>query len=161
MVQLPENLSLSKRPQLAQRCQLAALRAPPRSSEYFNTSGEYFAGLIMPAPVSNDTSPEESKPAMPLVKELKIKIMWDDSKRRKWYVVLMDQNTNINEQMLKEGYARFDNRGKETPPELFALEDDFTKDYQKTAKKLNDEALETRRGLWELGDINSDEEELY
>jgi len=158
---LPLNLGLNQWPQLAQRCQLAALRAPPRFSEYFNISGETFAQLIMPGPIasSDETSTEANKSQAPLVKELKIKILWDDYRRRKWYVLLMDQNTSINDEMLKEGYARYDNKGKETPPELLAAKDEFSKEYLKTAQKLSEEALEARHGLWESGDIDSDDEE--
>jgi len=31
----------------------------------------------------------------------------------------------------------------------------------KTVQKLSEEALEARRGMWESGDIDSDEEEAF
>ncbi|ETO12322.1 hypothetical protein RFI_25054 [Reticulomyxa filosa] len=147
---LPQELSLAQWPQLAQRCQLTALRAPSRNTEHFYVAGEYFAQLVLPSSDHNNT---------PFVKELKIKILWDDYASRKWHVILIDErtNTNINEQMLREGHARFDHKGKETPSPLFTLEDEYTKNYLITAKKLCEEALAARIGLWRLGDVSSDE----
>jgi len=158
MALLPQELSLSSWPQLAQRCQLAALRPPPRKSEDYNVSGEYFAHLTMPLPVAeSDEKSQENKPL--LTKELTIKILWDDWDGRKWYVVVMDQGLNVNELMIKEGHARFDSKGQETPQELVNSEDELVKEYLKTSKTLNEEAMENRRGMWELGDVNTDDEE--
>ncbi|ETO29361.1 tudor domain-containing protein / nuclease family protein [Reticulomyxa filosa] len=136
LIGLSPDVTLDKFRPLAQLCQLAALRSPHRKSEYFNAAGEHFAKLVMPD--------KESK----TLKELKVKVLHDDG--RKWHVVLLDQNTIVNEQMLKEGYARFDQKGKEAPQQLLTSKDEFAQNYLKTAKKLNDDALEGRRGLWEF-----------
>jgi len=164
MAALPSELNLKSWPPLAHRCQLAALRVPPRRSQFFNTAGEYFAHLAMPQPAapSNSEAPSENtKAAVPFVKECTIKIIFDDWRSRRWFVVLMDQSTNINEQLVKEGHARFDKKGKETPQQLFESENETTKEYLKTVQKLSEEALEARRGMWESGDIDSDEEEAF
>jgi len=154
---LPPDLHLSQCPQLAQRCQLAALRSPPRSSEYFTTAGQQFAASVMP--FSSETKTEEQSKR--LMKELKVKVIYDDYWARRWHVVLMDQATSVNEAMLKEGYVRFDHKGKETPEEIFASEDESTKEYLKTMKKLSEEALEARRGFYGFGDVDSDDEALF
>jgi len=52
-------------------------------------------------------------------------------------------------------------KGKETPQQLFESENETTKEYLKTVQKLSEEALEARRGMWESGDIDSDEEEAF
>lgn len=162
MAQLPHDLSLKNCREMARRCQLAALRSPPRNTRFFGIAGGHFAGLLMPRPAAsanNDLS-ENKKSAPTLTKEWKIRILYDEWRRNRWHVVLTDQTTNVNEQMTKEGHTRFDKKEKDAPRELFALEDSFTKEYLKTVKKLNDEAFQARLGMWESGDIESEEEEL-
>ncbi|ETO25276.1 tudor domain-containing protein [Reticulomyxa filosa] len=153
MTSLPQKLSLGQWPPLAHSCQLAALRAPSFNTVHFNISGEKFAELALP-------SAPKSENEKSLAKELKIKVILDDY-GKKWYVILLDQNTNINEYLVKSGYARFDQKAKETPQELLRLEDAFTKEYLRTVQKLNEEALQARIGLWEIGDASTDEEDLF
>ncbi|ETO13657.1 hypothetical protein RFI_23713 [Reticulomyxa filosa] len=62
-------------------------------------------------------------------KELKIQVLYDDWERHIWHVVVINENVDVNQRMLKEGYARFDSKMKESPQELFAINDESTKRY--------------------------------
>jgi staphylococcal nuclease domain-containing protein 1 len=141
----PIDPSMSSAPGLAQLCSLAYMKVPSLEEDYGQEAAER---------ISDHTLRGKN--------ELKAIIEDRDTSGGKvkgqgtgtiLMVTLIDANTNanINAALLKEGLARLEKRRKWERPEKQAVLDEL--------EKHQEEARKDRLGMWEYGDIQSDEED--
>uniref|UniRef100_A0A1J3DI37 Ribonuclease n=1 Tax=Noccaea caerulescens TaxID=107243 RepID=A0A1J3DI37_NOCCA len=141
----PIDPSVSSAPGLAQLCRLAYLKVPsleedfgPEAGEYLHTvtlgSGKEFRAVVE----ERDTSGGKVK-GQGTGAELVVTL------------IAVDDEISVNAAMLQEGIARLEKRRKWEPKYKQAALD--------ALEKFQEEARKSRTGIWQYGDIQSDDED--
>ncbi|KAL1196830.1 Ribonuclease TUDOR 1 [Cardamine amara subsp. amara] len=141
----PIDPSVSAAPGLAQLCRLAYLKVPsleedfgPEAAEYFHTvtlgSGKEFKAVIE----ERDTSGGKVK-GQGTGTEFAVTL------------IAVDDEISVNAAMLQEGIARMEKRKKWEHKDKKAALDSL--------EKFQEEARKSRIGIWQYGDIESDDED--
>ncbi|EOA15199.1 hypothetical protein CARUB_v10028588mg [Capsella rubella] len=141
----PVDPSVSSAPGLAQLCRLAYLKVPsleddfgPEAGEYLHTvtlgSGKEFRAVVE----ERDTSGGKVK-GQGTGTELAVTL------------IAVDDEISVNAAMLQEGIARMEKRRKWEPK--------YKQDALDALEKFQDEARKSRIGIWQYGDIQSDDED--
>ncbi|XP_010491343.1 PREDICTED: staphylococcal nuclease domain-containing protein 1 [Camelina sativa] len=141
----PIDASVSAAPGLAQLCRLAYIKVPsleedfgPEAGEYLHTvtlgSGKEFKAVIE----ERDTSGGKVK-GQGTGTEFAVTL------------IAVDDEISVNAAMLQEGIARMEKRKRWEPKDKLAALD--------ALEKFQEEARKSRIGIWQYGDIESDEED--
>ncbi|KAJ4897482.1 TUDOR-SN protein 2 [Raphanus sativus] len=141
----PVEPSVSSAPGLAQLCRLAYIKVPsleddfgPEAGEYLHTvtlgSGKEFKAVVE----ERDTSGGKAK-GQGTGTELAVTL------------IAVDDEISVNAAMLQEGIARMEKRKKWEHKDKQAALD--------ALEKFQDEARKSRTGIWQYGDIQSDDED--
>ncbi|CAN6814648.1 unnamed protein product [Brassica oleracea var. botrytis] len=141
----PIEPSVSSAPGLAQLCRLAYIKVPsveddfgPEAGEYLHTvtlgSGKEFKAVVE----ERDTSGGKVK-GQGTGTELAVTL------------IAVDDEISVNAAMLQEGIARMEKRKKWEHKDKQAALD--------ALEKFQDEARKSRTGIWQYGDIQSDDED--
>lgn len=135
--------NIQEMPPLALKCNLAGLKPPPRKSNYFGSATEFLCGCYG--------------------SELELKVLAEVRASSNASIleveVLMNVNGNkvlVGEEMVKAGLARVDERktlvfGTRSEPKNKTMKDTLT--------KLARKALDAHVGMYEYGDVDSEDEE--
>lgn len=139
----PLNSSLSSSPGLAQLCSLAYVKVPSWEEDY---------GEEATVKLSEHISTKEFKAVIEERDTSGGKVKGQGT-GTVLMVTLVDEETNesINSRMLKEGLARLEKRRRRESTEKKQTIDDLENDQE--------EARKNRLGMWEYGDIMSDDED--
>lgn len=141
----PLDSTVSSSPGLAQLCSLAYVKVPSLEEDYGQEAAFSLSGHTLSGP-----------------KEFKAVVVERDASGGKvkgqgtgtiLMVTLVDEEANesINSRMLKEGLARLEKRRRWEPVDRKQVIDELEKDQE--------EARTKRLGMWEYGDIMSDDED--
>ncbi|KAL6996806.1 Translin-1 [Sarracenia purpurea var. burkii] len=141
----PLDPSVSSAPGLAQLCSLAYIKVPSLEEDYGQEAAVRLSEHTLNGPKDFRAIIEERDTSGGKVK--------GQGTGTVFMVTLIDTNTNssVNAALLKEGLARLEKRKKWEPKEKQAALDELEK-YQA-------EARSQRLGMWEYGDIQSDDED--
>jgi staphylococcal nuclease domain-containing protein 1 len=141
----PADPSVSSAPGLAQLCQLAYLKVPSLDEDYGQEAAVHLSESTLAEPKEFKAIIEERDTSGGKVK--------GQGTGNVLLVTLIDEkaDTSINAIMLKAGVARLEKRRRWEPKDRQVVLDELEK-YQA-------EARTNRYGMWEYGDIQSDDEE--
>lgn len=141
----PADPSVSSAPGLAQLCQLAYLKVPSLDEDYGQEAAVHLSESTLAEPKEFKAVIEERDTSGGKVK--------GQGTGNVLLVTLIDEkaDTSINANMLKAGVARLEKRRRWEPKDKQVVLDELEK-YQA-------EARTKRYGMWEYGDIQSDEED--
>ncbi|PWA71963.1 TUDOR-SN protein 1 [Artemisia annua] len=141
----PADPSVSSAPGLAQLCQLAYLKVPSLDEDYGQEAAVHLSESTLAEPKEFKAVIEERDTSGGKVK--------GQGTGNVLLVTLIDEkaDTSINAIMLKAGVARLEKRRRWEPKDKQLVLDELEK-YQA-------EARTHRYGMWEYGDIQSDDEE--
>lgn len=141
----PIDPSMSSAPGLAQLCSLAYIKVPSLEEDYGQEAAERLSDHTLRGKNELKAIIEDRDTSGGKVK--------GQGTGTILMVTLIDANTNanINAALLKEGLARLEKRRKWERPEKQAVLDEL--------EKHQEEARKDRLGMWEYGDIQSDEED--
>ncbi|XP_019167393.1 PREDICTED: ribonuclease TUDOR 1-like [Ipomoea nil] len=136
----PIDGSVSSAPGVAQLCSLAYVKVPGLEDDYGQEAAFHMSELLLSSPKEYRAVVEEKDTSGGKVK--------GQGTGTVFMVTLADPETNvsINSIMLKEGLARQEKRW-------------IPKHILEELEKSQTEAREKRRGMWEYGDVESDDEE--
>ncbi|XP_019188827.1 PREDICTED: ribonuclease TUDOR 1 isoform X1 [Ipomoea nil] len=137
----PADASVSSASGLAQLCSLAFIKVPGLEDDYGQEAAIHLSELILNAPKEFKAVIEEKDTSGGKVK--------GQGTGTVFMVTLVDPeaDVSINAMLLKDGVARLEKRRRWIPKE--SLEE---------LEKAEKEAREKRRGMWEYGDVDSDDE---
>nr|GMC75257.1 staphylococcal nuclease domain-containing protein 1-like [Ipomoea batatas] len=138
----PADASVSSASGLAQLCSLAFIKVPGLEDDYGQDAAIHLSELVLNAPKEFKAVIEEKDTSGGKVK--------GQGTGTVFMVTLVDPeaDVSINAMLLKDGLARLEKRRRWIPKE--SLEE---------LEKAHKEAREKRRGMWEYGDVDSDDEE--
>ncbi|OIT07317.1 PREDICTED: ribonuclease TUDOR 1-like [Nicotiana attenuata] len=141
----PLDASVSSTPGLAQLCSLAYLKVPGLEDDYGQEVAYRLSELVLSAPKEFKAIIEERDTSGGKVK--------GQGTGTIFLVTLVDPETDVsvNATLLKEGLARLEKRRRFEPKDRQLAMDELEK-YQKEAK-------DKRLGMWEYGDVESDDED--
>jgi len=130
-------------PPLALKCNLAGLKPPPRKSNYFNSATDFLCQCYG--------------------SELEVKVLAEvrrgSASILEVELIVADRNGNkvrVGEEMVRAGLARVDERktlvfGTRKEPKNKTMKD--------TMRKMAQQALDAHVGMYEYGDVDSEDEE--
>nr|GMC95924.1 staphylococcal nuclease domain-containing protein 1-like [Ipomoea batatas] len=138
----PADASVSSASGLAQLCSLAFIKVPGLEDDYGQDAAIHLSELVLNAPKEFKAVIEEKDTSGGKVK--------GQGTGTVFMVTLVDPeaDVSINAMLLKDGLARLEKRRRWIPKE--SLEE---------LEKAQKEAREKRRGMWEYGDVDSDDED--
>ncbi|KAJ0536778.1 putative micrococcal nuclease [Helianthus annuus] len=141
----PLDPSVSSAPGLAQLCQLAYLKVPTLEEDYGQEAAMYLSENTLSEPKAFKAVIEERDASGGKVK--------GQGTGNILLVTLIDEesDTSINSIMLKGGVARLEKRRRWEPKDRQQMLDEL--------EKFQAEARTKRLGMWEYGDIESDDDE--
>lgn len=141
----PLDASVSSAPGLAQLCQLAYLKVPTLEEDYGQEAAMLLSESTLNGPKEFRAVIEERDTSGGKVK--------GQGTGTILLVTLIDEesDTSVNAMMLKGGLARLEKRRRWEPKDRQAVLDEL--------EKHQTEARTKRLGMWEYGDIQSDDEE--
>nr|GEX15747.1 ribonuclease TUDOR 1-like [Tanacetum cinerariifolium] len=141
----PADPSVSSAPGLAQLCQLAYLKVPSLDEDYGQEAAVHLSESTLAEPKEFKAVIEETDTSGGKVK--------GQGTGNVLLVTLIDEkaDTSINAIMLKAGVARLEKRRRWEPKDKQLVLDEL--------EKFQAEARTNRLGMWEYGDIQSDDEE--
>ncbi|XP_076893622.1 ribonuclease TUDOR 2-like [Bidens hawaiensis] len=141
----PLHPSVSSAPGLAQLCQLAYLKVPSLEEDYGQEAAMHLSENTLSEPKVFKAVIEDRDNSGGKVK--------GQGTGNILLVTLIDAeaDTSINAIMLKGGVARLEKRRRWEPKDIQQMLDEL--------EKYQDEARTKRYGMWEYGDIESDDEE--
>ncbi|XP_012471070.1 ribonuclease TUDOR 1 [Gossypium raimondii] len=137
--------SVSATPGLAQLCSLAFLKVPVLDDEFGTEAAQFLSEQTLGSSLQFTATVEERNTSGGKVKGQGTGTVLIVTLRAE------ESELSINEAMLQEGLARLEKRKRLEAKERKAMLDELEK-YQKEAKTA-------RRGIWEYGDVDSDDEE--
>ncbi|XP_010483859.1 PREDICTED: staphylococcal nuclease domain-containing protein 1 [Camelina sativa] len=141
----PVDPSVSSAPGLAQLCRLAYMKVPSLEEDFGPEAGEYLHTVTLGSGKEFKAVVEERDTSGGKVKgqgtgtELAVTL------------IAVDDEISVNAAMLQEGIARIEKRRKWEPKDKKAALD--------ALEKYQDEARKSRAGIWQYGDIQSDDED--
>ncbi|PPS19013.1 hypothetical protein GOBAR_AA01564 [Gossypium barbadense] len=141
----PLDPSVSATPGLAQLCSLAFLKVPVLDDEFGTEAAQFLSEQTLGSSLQFTATVEERNTSGGKVKGQGTGTVLIVTLRAE------ESEQSINEAMLQEGLARLEKRKRFEAKERKAMLDELEK-YQKEAKTA-------RRGIWEYGDVDSDDEE--
>ncbi|XWS51529.1 hypothetical protein CRYUN_Cryun12cG0183800 [Craigia yunnanensis] len=141
----PIDPSVSATPGLAQLCSLAFLKVPSLDDEFGNEAAQFLSEQTLGSSVPFNAMIEERDTSGGKVK--------GQGTGTVLIVTLLAEKSDlsINAAMLQEGLARLEKRRKWEPKERKSVLNSL-EDFQKEAKTA-------RRGIWQYGDVESDDED--
>ncbi|KAL1203817.1 Ribonuclease TUDOR 2 [Cardamine amara subsp. amara] len=141
----PVDPSVSSAPGLAQLCRLAYIKVPSLEEDFGPEAGEYLHTVTLgigkefkAAVEERDTSGGKAK-GQGTGTELAVTL------------IAVDDEISVNAAMLQEGIARMEKRKRWEPKDKQAALD--------ALEKFQEEARKSRTGIWQYGDIQSDDED--
>ncbi|KAL0721178.1 hypothetical protein Bca4012_035777 [Brassica carinata] len=141
----PIEPSVSSAPGLAQLCRLAYIKVPSLEDDFGPEAGEYLHTVTLGSGKEFKAVVEERDTSGGKVKgqgtgtELAVTL------------IAVDDEISVNAAMLQEGIARMEKRKKWEHKDKQAALD--------ALEKFQDEARKSRTGIWQYGDIQSDDED--
>ncbi|KAL3512036.1 hypothetical protein ACH5RR_024753 [Cinchona calisaya] len=142
----PLDPSVSAAPGLAQLCSLAYMKVPSLEEDYGQEAAVRLSEHLLSAPKEFRAVIEDRDLSAGKVK--------GQGTGTILMVTLLDteNDTSINATMLQEGLARLEKRRRWEPKDKQQALDEL--------EKYQTEARDKRRGMWEYGDIQSDDEDI-
>ncbi|KAF5476474.1 hypothetical protein F2P56_003226 [Juglans regia] len=141
----PLDTSVSSAPGLAQLCSLAYMKVPSVEEDFGQEAAEYLSEHTLNSSKEFRAMVEERDTSGGKVKGQGTGTTLIVT------LVAVDAEISINAAMLQEGLARLEKRKKwENNERLLALDN---------LEKFQEEARSARRGMWQYGDIQSDDED--
>lgn len=138
--------SVAAAPALAQLCSLAYIKVPALEDEYGTEAAQFFSEQTMGSATEFRAKIEEKDASGGKVKGQGTGTVFIVT------LVAVDAEISVNAAMLQEGLARMEKRRKWEPKDRQVALDNLEK-FQTEAKK-------DRRGIWQYGDVESDDEDL-
>ncbi|XP_010547787.1 PREDICTED: staphylococcal nuclease domain-containing protein 1-like [Tarenaya hassleriana] len=141
----PVDPSVSSAPGLAQLCRLAYVKVPNLEEDFGPEAAEYLSNVTLGSGREFRAVVEERDTSGGKVKgqgtgtELAVTL------------VAVDDELSVNASMLQEGIARMEKQKKWEPKEKQAA--------LNSLEKFQEEARKSRTGIWQYGDIQSDDED--
>lgn len=141
----PINPSMSSAPGLAQLCSLAYIKVPSLEEDYGQEAAFYLSELTLNGPKEFKAVIEEKDTSGGKVK--------GQGTGTVFAVTLIEtsDDSSVNAAMLKEGLARIEKKRGWQPRDAKAAIEELEKQQEEAKKK--------RLGMWEYGDIQSDDED--
>ncbi|EFH41014.1 tudor domain-containing protein [Arabidopsis lyrata subsp. lyrata] len=141
----PVDPSVSSAPGLAQLCRLAYIKVPGLEDDFGPDAGEYLHTVTLGSGKEFKAVVEERDTSGGKVKGQ------GTGTKLAVTLIAVDDEISVNAAMLQEGIARMEKRRKWEPKDKQAALD--------ALEKFQDEARKSRTGIWQYGDIQSDDED--
>ncbi|XP_014501824.1 ribonuclease TUDOR 1 [Vigna radiata var. radiata] len=141
----PVDPSVSAAPGLAQLCSLAYIKIPNLEEDFGQEAAEYLSELTLNSGKEFRAKVEEKDTSGGKVKQQGTGTILAVT------LVAVDAEISVNAAMLQEGFARTEKRNRWDRKERQLAIDNL--------ENFQEEAKSSRRGMWQYGDIQSDEED--